>query len=120
MVKEYRNKRMRTIVTRCIETIGLVCMLLLYFTSSHMFTKVLMTSSLESMSDSLKARSYTVEQFVTKAEQQLIAYSKAPVIKNLLNDPNNADLIGAAQKYTEEYFKILDGWEGLYLSLIHI
>lgn len=91
-------------------------MLLLYFTSSYMFTKVLMTSSLESMSDSLKARSYTVEQFVTKAEQQLIAYSKAPVIKNLLNDSNNADLIGAAQKYTEEYFKILDGWEGLYVS----
>lgn len=116
MIKEYRNKRMRTIVTRCIAIVGLVCMLLLYFTSSHMFTKVLMTSSLESMSDSLKAISYTVEQFVTKAEQQLIAYSKAPVIKNLLNDPNNADLIDAAQKYTEEYFKILDGWEGLYVS----
>lgn len=116
MIKEYRNKRMRTIVTRCIATIGLVCMLLLYFTSSYMFTKVLMTSSLESMSDSLKARSYTVEQFVTKAEQQLIAYSKAPVIRNLLNDPNNADLTSAAQKYTEEYFKILDGWEGLYVS----
>ncbi|MBP5151456.1 MAG: hypothetical protein ILP13_00925 [Lachnospiraceae bacterium] len=52
----------------------------------------------------------------TKAKETLRAFSTAPVILNALLDPNDPEKIEAANKYTNDFFAGLEGWEGLYLA----
>lgn len=44
------------------------------------------------------------------------AYVQAPVIKDYLKNPDDADLKAKAQKYTVDFYGKLDGWEGLYIA----
>ena len=44
----------------------------------------------------------------------LQAYATAPILKECLLDPQNADKMAEAEQFTTEYFGKLDGWEGLY------
>ena len=46
----------------------------------------------------------------------MIAYSKTPVVRELLKDPDNAEKLKAAQSYTEYYYEGLDDWEGIYIG----
>ena len=57
--------------------------------------------------------------FDTVAEKNgklLQAFSTSPVLAQALQNPNNAVYVTQAQKYTEEYFATLDGFEGIYLA----
>ncbi len=49
-------------------------------------------------------------------EETLVSFSKAPVFKEYLKNPNNAQLAEKAEQYTLDYFGSLEGWEGLYLA----
>ncbi len=44
----------------------------------------------------------------------LQAYATAPILKECLLDPQNAEKMEQAAQFTTEYFGKLDGWEGLY------
>ena len=44
------------------------------------------------------------------------AYIQAPVIKDYLKNPDDADLKAKAQQYTVDFYGKLDGWEGLYIA----
>ena len=50
------------------------------------------------------------------AEQNLMGFAQAPVIIEALQHPEDASLAAKANKYTNEYFSKLSGWEGLYLA----
>ena len=49
-------------------------------------------------------------------EEFLMAYSTAPIITEMLKNPEDPDIAAAAQQYTLDYFGKLNGWEGLYLA----
>lgn len=51
---------------------------------------------------------------VTKTTMNTFATS--PIIMNYLKDPTNEELANAAEKYTQDFFGKLDGWEGIYLA----
>lgn len=46
----------------------------------------------------------------------IASFSTAPIIKDYLQNPDDEELAKKAQKYTEEFFATLDGWEGIYLA----
>ncbi len=46
----------------------------------------------------------------------LKAYTSAPIIKQMLKDPENSMISQRAQSYTLDYFSKLDNWEGIYLA----
>ncbi len=46
----------------------------------------------------------------------LKAYTAAPIIQQALQDPENDMIKSRAQKFTEDYFSKLSGWEGIYLA----
>ena len=56
------------------------------------------------------------DTIVDKNEQILKACSSAPVFREALQNPGDADLAAKAQQYTLDYFGALNGWEGLYLA----
>ena len=68
------------------------------------------------MQTSLEAKTEIIEEYVDKAEKLLIAYSKAPVVAELLKAPTDAATVKEAQAYTENFFAGLDGWEGIYIA----
>lgn len=53
---------------------------------------------------------------VATNERTLQAFASAPVIEEVLKNPNDPAVTAKAQKYTEDYFAKLEGWEGLYLA----
>jgi methyl-accepting chemotaxis protein len=57
-----------------------------------------------------------VDHQIDSCESILKAFSIAPVIADALRNPDDAEKLELAQKYTLEYFSKLDGWEGLYAA----
>ena len=53
---------------------------------------------------------------VSKNKEILKAYATAPVLKEALLNPSDADAAAKAQQYTLDYFGSLNGWEGLYIA----
>ena len=53
---------------------------------------------------------------VSVNESILQAFASAPVVTELLKNPNDPALTAEAQKYNEDYFSRLEGWEGLYIG----
>ena len=50
------------------------------------------------------------------AKETLMAFSTAPIIKEALLHPDDAEIMAAANKYTNDFYSKLSGWEGLYLA----
>lgn len=74
--------------------------------------------ALNEMSDATKERFKAIEEFADNAEQALINYSKAPLITELLKDPDNKELAAKAQKYTEDYSQNIENNDGIYVSTL--
>ena len=66
------------------------------------------------MKTSLESRQKVIEDYVNNAEDQLVSYSKGIEIVKLLENPTDSEIQKKAQKYTEDYYKELSGWEGIY------
>lgn len=103
-------------ITLGIMLIVIVCMCLLYVTASKTIKGVMQASERSRMENILDAQTGLIEEYVTRQENLLTAYSKAPVVRELLKDTNNPEKIKAAQAYTEEYYAGLDNWEGIYIG----
>lgn len=69
---------------------------------------------MDNMKTSLESRQKVIEDYVNNAEDQLVSYSKGIEIVNLLENPTDSEIQKKAQKYTEDYYKELSGWEGIY------
>lgn len=50
------------------------------------------------------------------AKTMMQTYASAPVIKEYLANPGNADLAAKAEQYTVDFYSHLNGWEGIYLA----
>ncbi len=46
----------------------------------------------------------------------LQAYAAAPIVKEFLKNPDDAELAAQAEQYTLDFYSSLDGWEGLYIA----
>ncbi len=49
-------------------------------------------------------------------ETTLQDYATAPIVKEALLHPNDAAVTAKLQKYTEDYYSKLEGWDGVYLA----
>lgn len=111
-----KNWKLSRKLTLGITLIVIICMSLLYVTANRTLKKFTQQSEKSHMENTLSAQTSLIEEYVTRQEELLTAYSKAPVVRELLKDVNNAEKLKAAQTYTEYYYKGLDNWEGLYIG----
>ena len=111
-----KNFKMSTIIATIISIVTAVCIFLLFLMSSHSMMVTMRDTAVDNMQTSLEARVALIEEYVDKAEKLLIAYGKAPVVAELLKNPQNAGAVEAAQTYTEKFYAELDGWEGIYIG----
>ena len=111
-----KNQKMSTVITLIISAVTAVCILLLLLTASNNTMVTMRNTAVDNMQTSLESKSAIIDEYVDKAENLLTAFSKAPVIAELLKNPDNPEALSAAQAYTEKYYAGLDGWEGLYVD----
>ncbi len=111
-----KNFKMSTIITATISVVAAVCILLLYLVASGSMMRTMRDTAVDNMQTSLEARAAIIEEYVDKAENLLISYSKAPVVVELLKAPGDAGAVKAAQAYTEDFYAGLKGWEGIYIA----
>ena len=109
-----KNKKLSTTITITISLVAAVCILGLFLFANGSMTSVMKKNSMDNMKTSLESRQKVIEDYVNNAENQLISYSKGIEIVNLLEHPDEPDVVEKAQKYTENYYKELSGWEGIY------
>ncbi len=50
------------------------------------------------------------------AMETLASFATAPIVEDVLLNPDDPALAEAAQKYTLDFFGQLDGWEGMYIA----
>lgn len=111
-----KNWKLSRKITLGIMLIVILCMSLLYMTANQTLKGVMQESERNHMESMLVAQTSLIEEYVNRQENLLIAYSKTPVVRELLKDVKNAEKIQAAQSYTEDYYAGLDNWEGIYIG----
>lgn len=109
-----KNKKLSTTITITISIVAAVCILGLFLFANGSMTSVMKKNSMDNMKISLESRQKVIEDYVNNAEDQLVSYSKGIEIVKLLENPTDSEIQKKAQKYTEDYYKELSGWEGIY------
>ena len=109
-----KNKKLSTTITITISIVAAVCILGLFLFANGSMTSVMKKNSMDNMKTSLESRQKVIEDYVNNAEDQLVSYSKGIEIVKLLENPTDSEIQKKAQKYTEDYYKELSGWEGIY------
>lgn len=111
-----KNLKMSTVITTIVAVVAAACILMLYLSASRSMMVSMRDTAVDNMQTSLEARTAIIEEYVDKAEKLLMAYSKAPVVAQLLRAPQDAGAVKAAQAYTENFYAGLEGWEGIYIA----
>ena len=111
-----KNWKLSKKITLGIAVMVLICMSLLYMTARSTLRGVMRETEHKQLESVQAAQTSLIEEYVTQQEQLLTAYSKTPIIRELLKDVNNTEKVKKAQAYTEYYYKGLDNWEGLYIG----
>lgn len=111
-----KNQKMSLKITVAITAVVTICIFLLWLAANKSMQAVMKESEMENLYASLNAQTNIIEEYLTRQEQMLMAYSKTPEVINFLKDPTNAEKRKKAQEYTELYYAGLNNWEGLYIA----
>ena len=57
-----------------------------------------------------------INNYISSCEGILKTFTAAPIVKDALLNPNDADIQAKAQQYTLDFFGKLEGWEGIYIA----
>lgn len=111
-----RNWKLSRKITLGILLIVSLCMGLLYLIAHRTLKGLMQGAEREHMESMLVAETSLIKEYVARQESLLVAYSRTPVVRELLKDAGNGEKQMAAQVYTEDYFSGLENWEGLYVG----
>lgn len=111
-----KNWKLNQKITLGITLIVCLCMGLLYVTANTTLKDMMQKSGRSYMESMLEAETCLIEEYMASQENMLIAYSKTPAIRELLKNPGDEALKSQVQSYTNDYFKGLKNWEGIYVG----
>lgn len=112
-------KRKASQLTMAISA-GLLMITLLGGTTAFGITKAFSDyrkkNALTEMTLMTEKRAEDLRSFVNNAAQTVQHFSRAEEIKELLDDPNNKELAGKVQKYTEDFSQVTENLEEIYVG----
>ena len=107
---------MSTLITVSIAIVTAACTLLLFLLANRNMTTAMHDTAMNNMDATLLAKTGIIEEYVDKAEKLLISYGEAPIVAELLKNPEDPEITAIAQQYTENFYTNLEGWEGIYIA----
>ncbi|SES98963.1 methyl-accepting chemotaxis protein [[Clostridium] polysaccharolyticum] len=112
----FKNCKLSFAIAVTTSSAVIFCMILLFGFTRISLSDIIEDSATSNMKTSLEAKECIIQEYISNSESQLISYSEAPCIKELLKNPNDPVLQKKAEAYTKSFFQNLNQWEGLYLS----
>ncbi|MBO4679179.1 MAG: hypothetical protein J5626_05870 [Lachnospiraceae bacterium] len=79
-------------------------------------TRELNKTTSNSLVTIIEATGNSFDYATSTAKETLKAFSSAPIIKEALLHPDDAEIIEKANEYTNDFYAKLSGWEGIYLA----
>lgn len=101
------------ILTTLITLAGLTLLWLVVSTNAASMVRNDITNQ---MTDAVESRAAIIDEYVLSAEEYMTAFALSSEVRNLLLDPDNPELLAAAQKYTEDFAAVKGVFEGLYIA----
>lgn len=111
----FKNRSMGVVIACIVAVVTALSMGVLYYISNQNITALLAKDAENIMQTSLDAKTQLINEYIVNAEKQLLSFSKAGVVDELLKNPADATTKATAQQYDLNYFKDLNNWEGLYV-----
>ncbi|MGN0344063.1 MAG: methyl-accepting chemotaxis protein [Lachnospiraceae bacterium] len=116
MKRGLKNQKMSTLITVSIAIVTAACTLILFLLANRNMTTAMHDTAMNNMDATLLAKTGIIEEYVDKAEKLLISYGEAPIVAELLKNPEDPEITATAQRYTENFYANLEGWEGIYIA----
>lgn len=111
-----RNKKMGTLITTAVALVATVGLLLLFFIANRNMTNAMKENALNNMKSSLNSQAIVIENYITQGEILLRGFAQSPIIQDVLKHPSDKASQKKAQKYTAQFFKAMNNWEGIYIA----
>lgn len=115
-MKFLRNKKLAVQIGILTSIITITGMLLLWGLVSYNVSTTVKTNLTNQMTDAVQARASIIDEYVTSAEEYLMAFALGDEVQNLLHNPKDQALRKRAQKYTEDFAGVKGIFEGLYIA----
>lgn len=115
-MKFFVNQKLATrigIITTMITILGLV---LLWYIVSYNAASIVKNDITNQMTDAVESRASIINDYVTSAEEYMTAFALGSEVRELLKNPDDAELLKKAQKYTEDFAEVKGIFEGLYVA----
>lgn len=115
-MKFLANRKLATrigIITTMITFIG---MLLLWFIVSSRVASMVKNDITNQMIDAVESRASIINDYVTSAEEYMMAFALSGEVRELLANPEDPELLQKGQQYTEDFAAIKGIFEGLYIG----
>ena len=91
-------------------------MLLLWLIVSTNVSSMVKNDITNQMTDAVESRAAIINEYVTSAEEYMIAFSLGSEVRELLLEPQNTELLERAQQYTKDFASVKGIFEGLYIA----
>ncbi|MCM1153756.1 MAG: methyl-accepting chemotaxis protein [Roseburia sp.] len=112
-MKNIRIAAKISMITIGILAVGLVG---LWFVANRQMTRVMKTSILQHLDNSVATQAEIVRSYVDKAETYLIGYAQDPEMVETFLDPGNTAKTDRLQEYTDRYADTGDNLENIYAA----
>lgn len=115
-MKALKKQKMATKISFLAALITIAGLSLMWFITTNNAAITIDANLTNQMTDAVKTRAAIINDYVSSAEEFMIAFSLGEEVSDLLHDPENPALIAKAQKYTEDFAAVKGVFEGLYIG----
>lgn len=115
-MKFLKKQKLAAQISILISIITITGLFFLWGIVTHNVSTTVKTNLTNQMMDAVKSRAAIINNYVTSAEEYMSAFALSNEVRNLLHDPENAELLEQVQQYTEDFAAIKGIFEGLYIA----
>ncbi len=110
------NKKLATRIGIITTVITLTGMLLLWLIVSSNAASMVKNDITNQMTDAVESRAAIINEYVASAEEYMSAFALSSEVRQLLMNPDDPELTGKVQQYTEDFAAVKGVFEGLYIA----
>lgn len=115
-MKTLVNQKLATRISIITTALIVAGMLLLWFVVSNRVSAMVEDNITNQMADAVEARASIINDYVSSAEEYMMAFALSSEVRELLENPEDPALLERGQQYTEDFAAVKGIFEGLYIA----
>lgn len=115
-MKFLSNRKLATRMSIITTVITFAGLFLLWLIVSSRISYMVENNITNQMIDAVESRASIINDYVTSAEEYMVAFALSSEVHDLLANPQDPALLQKSQKYTEDFAAVKGIFEGLYIA----